>query len=380
MKITIIGGGIGGLTTAIALQQHGFDAHVYEAAPEIRPIGKGIWLPTNAMLVMERLGLAEELIALGMELDRIEIHDKTAGVLQSIDLVAVKKRFGRTTTSILRSDLQSTLAAHVAPGTLHLGKRCQRVSQTPGVARIDFADGTTEWAELVIGADGIRSVVRESVKPNIPLRFSGQTCYLGVANGGLSNKGAPIVKEIWGGTHRFGYSAVGAGKVYWFAPIAVQERNTPAPTDPLTMLRTAYADFPAPVQEILDCTDSAEIIKVDLNDFAPIHKWHEGGIVLLGDAAHAMTPNAGQGGAQAIEDAYALAKMLTEHDSLETALPAYTALRRPKAHRITTLAYRMGQLAHTRSLLLRTARNTIFKATPKRLNQQQIESLYSLNF
>lgn len=101
------------------MQQRGIEAHVYEAADQVRPVGKDIWLPTNAMLIMERLGLVEELVAHGIELERIEVHDKTAGRLQAINLEKVKQQFGRTTTSILRADLQGTLAAQVAAGTFN---------------------------------------------------------------------------------------------------------------------------------------------------------------------------------------------------------------------------------------------------------------------
>ena len=123
MKIIIIGGGIGGLTVAVALQQRGFEAHIYEAAPEIRPVGKGIWLPTNAMLVLDRLSIGKVIAAKGLPLERIELHDKSAGLLQAMDLREVCQRYGQTTVSILRADLQAGLVAALPQHTLHLSKR-----------------------------------------------------------------------------------------------------------------------------------------------------------------------------------------------------------------------------------------------------------------
>lgn len=378
MKINIIGGGIGGLTTAIALQQQGIEAHIYEAAPQIRPVGKGIWLPTNAMLVMARLGLAEELIAQGVELERIEVHDKTAGRLQAIDLIRVKHQFGRTTTSILRADLQATLAKRVAEGGLHLNKRCTAVAQDNAGVTVTFDDGSQARSDLLIGADGIRSRVREVVAPKTTLRYAGQTCYLGVAHIQLPPHLLRVVQEIWGGRLRFGYSAVGKDRVYWFAPQSAPP-HTPPPADVLARLCTDYADFPAPVSDILAHTAAEEIIKLDLNDIEPLNSWGNGRVVLIGDAAHAMTPNMGQGGAQAIEDAYALAQTLAQETSYSAAFQAYETLRRPRAERIAALSWRVGQMAHQTSPLVRSLRNAVFKLLPRRLNQRQAERLYRLD-
>jgi 2-polyprenyl-6-methoxyphenol hydroxylase-like FAD-dependent oxidoreductase len=379
MKISIIGGGIGGLTLAIALQQRGIAAHVYEAAAELRPVGKGIWLPTNGMLVMERLGLADILVGQGIELERIEVHDQKQGRLQTIDLGVIKKQFGRTTTSILRADLQATLAAQIPAAQIHLGKRCTAVSQTPHTVTATFADGSNATSDLLIGADGLRSVVREQVAPAHPLRYSGQTCYLGLADIALPDDLLRVVREIWGGRLRFGYSAVAAERVYWFAP-QTAPAGAPPPAAPRVELLRAYADFPAPVREIIGKTDEAEMMKVDLHDIRPLQKWADGRLALLGDAAHGMTPNMGQGGAQAIEDAFALAHLLVESSDHQTAFSAYTALRQPKAHRVAALSRRFGQLAHLASPLLCTVRNGAFRLLPAGVNQRQAAALYRLDF
>ena len=379
MKINIIGGGIGGLATAVALQQRGFDAHVYEAAAQLEPVGKGIWVPTNAMLVLNRLGLGDAVAERGVELERIEVRDKRGGVLQAIDLGEVRARFGQTTVSVLRAELQAVLAEALTGGTLHLGKRCKGVRTSEKGAVALFDDGTEIEGDVLVGADGIRSVVREVVMPGIPLRYAGQTCYLGLAEGRLPPELARTVWEVWGGSCRFGVSAVAGDRAYWFAPVTAPE-GAEKVDDVATYLADLYADFPKPIPDIIRRTPASEIIRVNLYDFAPLEHWAKARVVLVGDAAHAMTPNLGQGGAQAIEDAYVLAKVLTREGSLDKAFATYEQVRQPKAKRIVRTAWWLGQLAHAEAPWAKGLRNAALRLTPDSVNQRQAHVLYKLNY
>ena len=378
MNICVVGGGIGGLATAVALQRRGFDVHVYESAAELGSVGKGIWVPTNAMLVLDRLGLGDAVAARGVALGRIEVRDKDGGVLQAVDLGDVHARFGRTTVSILRAELQAVLVGALRAGTLHLGKRCIKVDSNDSGAVASFDDGTHAEGDVLVGADGIRSVAREAVSPKVPLRYSGQTCYLGVAHLQLPPHLSRTVWEVWGGAHRFGFSSVAEDRVYWFAPATAPEGGREPPD--VTELGSRYADFPAPVPDIIRHTPVGDVIRVDLHDFAPITRWSRGRVVLVGDAAHAMTPNLGQGGAQAVEDAYVLAEALAREKAPEAAFAAYARVRQPKAKRIVNKAWWLGRLAHVEAPPLRRLRNTTLRLTPDRVNRQQAYALYSLNY
>jgi len=379
MKINIIGGGIGGLATAVALQQRGFDAHVYEAASQLEPVGKGIWVPTNAMLVLNRLGLGDAVAERGVELKRIEVRDKRGGVLQAIDLGEVRARFGQTTVSILRAELQAVLTEALTDGTLHLGKRCKGVITSEEGAVALFDDGTEISGDVLIGADGIRSVVRETVVPNVPLRYAGQTCYLGLAEGRLPPELARTVWEVWGGSCRFGVSAVAGDRAYWFAPITASEVSETV-GDVTTYLAELYADFPKPIPDIIQRTPASEIIRVNLYDFALLERWAKARVVLVGDAAHAMTPNLGQGGAQAIEDAYVLAEALADEPDLESAFAVFEQVRQPKVKRIVRTAWWLGQLAHAKAPWVKGLRNAALRLTPDGVNQRQAHALYELNY
>lgn len=380
MKICIVGGGIGGLATAVALQARGFDAQVHETAAELAPVGKGIWVPTNAMLVLDRLSLGDAVAARGVALERIEVRDVDRRVIQALDLEAVRARFGRTTISIRRADLQAVLAEALAPGTLRLGRQCVGVRREHGATIVRFGDGEEIVADLVVGADGLRSIVREAVEPGVELRYAGQTCYLGMAHARLPAELQRTVWEVWGGRRRFGFSSVGQDTVYWFAPMTAPMRGTArAILEPeMNELRAGYAGFPHPIPELLARSEAGTTMRVDLHDFQPIGRWHDGRVVLVGDAAHGMMPNLGQGGAQAIEDAHALATALDAEPDVQRALVRYERVRRPKASRIVRTAWWMGKLAHLEGRWPRRLRDAVLRSTPDAVSQRQIDALYSV--
>lgn len=370
-RIAVVGGGIGGLTCAVALQQRGFEVGVYEAAPKLEMVGAGIWLPPNALLVMERLGLSEELEAAGLSLDRIEVRDGSRTV-SAIDLMAVKEAIGHTTVSIHRAELQRVLASHV--DELHLGKKCAGVEGTT----VRFEDGTEIEADVVIGADGIRSAVRQSLFPDVPLRFSGQTCYRGIAPLTLPDGLQTVCRETWGGTHRFGFSAIGEGEVYWFAPVATEPGGVADAAD-LEALRAAFGQFVDPIPAIVEATPDEAIQRLDLFDFEPLPRWHVGSVGLIGDAAHATTPNLGQGGAQAIESALCVATCLADEADAVAAFAKYETIRRPKTKMITERSFRWGQVAHLQHPVMRFTRNLALRTTPDAFTRRQLERVYSID-
>ena len=373
-KILVIGGGIGGLTVAIALQQRGLEAHVYESADRLRAVGAGIWVPANAMQVLDRLGLAEAVTREGLPLKAIELWDKDEGPLTRLDLLEIKATCGQTIVSIHRATLQHLLARAVEPDTLHLGKKCIGFRQDGDHVVAGFADGTEVEAEVLIGADGIHSVIRNTLFPEVKLRYSGQTCYRGIARMKVSDVMAATCREVWGGRHRFGFSPVTEQQVYWFAPMVAP----PGGTEPVQP--EAYAGFPAPIPEMIALTPVNEIIRTDLYDFPPMGQWHRGRVVLLGDAAHAMTPNLGQGGGQAIEDAFVLAHQMSTPSSLAAALQGYEHVRQSKVRRMVDTAWRLGQLAHLRNRPMCTLRNMAMRHMPGALQRKQSQWLYRLDY
>jgi 2-polyprenyl-6-methoxyphenol hydroxylase-like FAD-dependent oxidoreductase len=379
MLTIVIGGGIGGLTTAVALQRRGLEVRVYEAAPELAPLGKGIWIAPNAMQVLERLGLAAAVLEAGWPLAGIELRDRDAGVLHAFDLAAVAARYGHSIVSIHRAALQRVLVAALEPGTLRLGMRCVGCAQDDRGIFAAFEGGARVAADILVGADGLHSVVRNAVVRTARLRYAGQTCYRGVADLALPDALARTSWEVWGGDDRFGFSAIGPRAVYWFAPITVLAGA--AETRPaVAALAHRYADFPHPIPAILAHTPGAEVLRTDLYDLAPIARWCDGRAALVGDAAHAMTPNLGQGGAQAIEDAFVLAEVLARGGAVEAALRVYQRRRMAKVRRIVRRAWQYGKVAHLRPRWLRRLRNVAMTHSPDWMYDQETERLYRLAY
>ena len=374
----IIGGGIGGLTAALAFRQKGWNVAVYEAAPELRPVGKGIWAPANAMQVLNELGLAAAVAEAGCPLDSIQLRTKSGTVLSAFDLGPVKAQYGQTTISIQRAALIGILAAALPVGALHLGKRFSRFESGPDQVAAYFEDGSQAAGDLLVGADGIHSVVREQLFPGVKLRYSGQTCYRGISAMTLPSALTNTCWEVWGGHYRFGFSSIGHGQVYWFAPVNAAAGGHAEPGEIAATLADCYADFPSPIPEIIAASRMTDVIRTDLFDFPPIPRWHEGRVVLIGDAAHAMTPNLGQGGAQAIEDARVLAEEFSKTGSAAQAFERFERIRMPKVKWVANTAWRLGQLAHVQNPLARGLRDLALHWTPERVNRKQLERLYRL--
>lgn len=379
-RVVIVGAGIGGLVAAVAFRRRGWDAAVYEAAPEFRPVGKGIWVPINAMSVLARLHLADPIAHAGWPLDRIEIHAATSRPLAAIDLRPLTAAHGRGTVSIHRATLVGILAAALPPEAFHLGKRLAGYTQTAAGVVARFEDGTEAAGDLLVGGDGIRSAVRGQLFPGVPTRYSGQTCYHGLVEMALPEGLRHTCREVWGGRHRFGFTATGPREVYWFAPVSAPAGTVDRGVVAAGHLRAWYANFPSPVTELIAKVRPDDILLTELHDFEPIPSWHAGRVVLLGDAAHAMVPNLGQGGAQAIEDAYVLAECVCGGGTLADALDEYENVRMPKATATVRAAWQLGQMSHWHRSAARWLRDHAMRATPQGVSRALLDRLYRLNY
>ena len=349
LDVAIVGGGICGLTAALALERRGIEPTVYEAASEYRPVGAGILLQTNALLVFERLGVVERVRSAGVALDDTRILAPDGRVLTRFDLNAVERAdFGYGFVAIHRADLQRILLDELTV-EVETGMACSEVTDAASPT-VRFEDGTRVAPDVVVGADGIGSTVRDSVAPGVGPRALDANVYRAVARVELPERHRATGFEVWGDGTYTGGAPLDSDRFYWFAtePPGLATGET-GPREALSKLRGHFAEFPAPIPSVVESLDPGDLIVTDLADVPALDRWHRGAVVLAGDAAHGMLPFAGQGAAQAIEDAIALADAIDTHDERSTAFEAYERRRKARVDRTLSESRRLGKLGTMQS-------------------------------
>jgi len=372
--ITIIGAGIGGLTTALTLQQKGFEVFVYESAAEIKPVGAGIILANNAMQVMKKLGLQEKLERAGNRISAMKITDPNLKPLSVVDLTGFEQKYQVSNLAIHRGDLQKILAAEIGLENINFSKRLAKVEKNTSY-NLTFADNSTLQTAIIIGADGIKSVVRNQLFAENTIRNANQICWRGVGEIDLPKQYHHELNEAWGTGKRFGFVKISDRKVYWYA-LANAKSYTGKKVD----LAELFQDFHSDILAIIQASGHSKIITSDITDLRPIKKWQTENVCLVGDAAHATTPNLGQGACQAIEDAYVLGKCLENETDVQTAFKNYEQIRIKKAHTIVNTSWQVGKIAHLENNYSAWFRNKVMKYMPQSANRKQLEMIFNLNY
>lgn len=373
-KIAIIGAGIGGLTTAVAFKQKGHKVTVYESAAEIKPVGAGIGLANNAMQIFKQLGIHKKIIAKGQKTSVMCITNQKLKALSVMDLEVFERKYGVFNVSIHRAALQHVLAEEIGFETIKLSKQLVKIEQNKSVT-MHFSDGTIETADVVIAADGIKSVVRNQLFKKSEIRDTGQTCWRGVAVLSLPNAYQHQAVEAWGKGKRFGFVQINDEKVYWYAVANKSLVKSQSPN-----LIHLFSEFHDDVLKIVEQTAADSIIQNDIVDLKPIFKWYHKNVCLLGDAAHATTPNLGQGACQAIEDAYVLAQLYNPAIPIESIFEEYQKLRLKKVHQIVNSSWKVGTIAHLENPFAVYIRNTLMKCVPNTLNSMQLHRFFNLEY
>ncbi|MGH1337507.1 MAG: FAD-dependent monooxygenase [Aureispira sp.] len=378
MKVIIIGAGIGGLTLALALEQRGIEAEIYEAAPVFKAVGAGLVLAINAMQIYRRLELVPELQERGRTLEGLQITSPQLKTYSNSSLVTSEKKFGVPGLTIHRAELHELLRTALKKTPIHLGKRLAKCTPEGSGYQLEWADGSKTTAEVLIGADGIHSQVRASLFPPIKERFAKQWCWRGVCDYDMDGLPPTTVYEAWGKGCRFGIVPLKGQQVYWFACTNMSEGE--AKRLDQQGLKTVFKDFHPVIPNLIQHTSDQHFLLNPLSDLPNCKQWYQGACCLMGDAAHATTPNMGQGANQAIESAWVLAEQLATKESIQAAFAAYQDLRQAKAQKIIKTSWQIGQLAQVENPFLIGIRRTLLALTPAWVAQRQVEQIYTLNY
>ncbi len=378
MKITIIGAGIGGLTTAIALKQQGHEVEIFETSPHFGKAGSGINLAINAMQIYKRLGVYDDIVKAGNYSAFMVVSDSTLSVISKIDLKKAEVKYGVKTVAIHRATLHKILLAHLEGTSIHLNKKLKLLTQSNNKVDLVFEDGTMHTAAIVVGADGIHSAVRKSIFKNTSLRIAKQVCWRGITKITIPEIHKIELNELWGSGKRFGFVHITEEEVYWYA---LADYKTDYKLEFANVaLGKLFEDFNPLIGKLIQATDRDNIITNEMMDLKPIPTWYNKNVCLVGDAAHATTPNMGQGACQAIESAYVLAKCLSEEQETGEAFETFEKIRKKKAVGVVMDSWRVGKIAHWENDLGIKLRNSAMRMIPKNLLQKQSTAIFELNY
>ncbi len=360
LRILIVGGGIAGLALGRALRQQGFVPEIVERAESWPMGGTGLYLPGNGFRALGALGLADKVLARAVRMSHQRILDHTGRVLAEIDLAKLWNQVGPC-VGIARGELHRILLESAADVPMRLGTTLSALSQEDDEVGVTFADDSTESYDLVVGADGIHSLIRRLVFGNIRPRHLGQVSWRLL----VDHSGAI---ETWtamlGRRRTFLAMPVGPNRLYCYADLATLATEDPTGRDP-DRLRALFAAFAEPVPSIL-----SELETFDSIHFSPIEEivvdtWVQGRVVLIGDAAHATSPNMAEGASMALEDALVLTHMLAIHGSPPEALSAFGERRRARIQWVQQRTRRRDRIrtlpARLRNLALRLAGPALYE-------------------
>jgi 2-polyprenyl-6-methoxyphenol hydroxylase-like FAD-dependent oxidoreductase len=346
-QILVIGAGITGLATAVALHRRGHDVTVIEERTDTSS-GAGISIWPNALAALDEIGLGGAVREAGGRVTAGALRWRDGSWLRHPARERLVKALGEPLVVIRRSALTKVLTDALADGTVHTGLSARELVATADGVRITLSDSTTREAAAVIGADGTRSVVARHLNGALADHYVGYTAWRGVAAYAID---PDVAGEVLGPGVEFGHVPLGADRTYWFATERVAEGQA-CPQGELDYLMARFASWADPIPAVLAATDPDDVLRNDLYDRDQARQWSRGPVVVVGDAAHPMRPHLGQGGCQGLEDAAVLARFVDGDGDLAAAFARFAAFRRPRVRALVRESKAVGQLVNVRPAFL----------------------------
>lgn len=378
--VIVAGGGIGGLSTAIALTRRGHEVTVLERATQLTAIGAGIGLQCNAVRALRALDLCDEILAAGIPIERYEYVDTRGRGIAGWPQGEIGRKLGEPTVVVHRAQLQAALLAALPRDVIRLGARCTGYHDNGTGIAVQLEGGATVYGDLLVGADGLRSIVRAQLLGDAPPRYAGWIAWRGIAELSVPEFPLGLARQSLGRGRSFGTWHIGDGRIYWVATLRMAEGADDDPAIRKQRVLAAFGGLHDPVGAVIRATPADAILSNEIYDRPPVTGWSSGRVVLLGDAAHPTTPVTGQGGGQAIIDAVALAEELAgagdlrEPSARAAALAAYEARRAGPTADITNEAWFISGMHHWEGRLKCRLRDLSLRLTPQRIWRKRMET------
>ena len=368
--IVIIGAGISGLTAGAAFARRGLRPVIYEQASELGEVGAGVALWPNAFRALDSIGLAGEVVRLagGLTGGGVKRPDGTWLLHQRKDIL--EGRWGCAIATLHRAELLRLLAARIDPATIHLGARCTGFWHTADAITAQFDGGYEVRADLLVGADGVHSVIRSGLLGDAPLRYRGYTAIRSVTPAGSVQLPADA-SETWGQGCRFGLGPTGGERLTWYATWnAAPGSGAGGSREHLLRL---FGDWHDPIPRVIEVTPEDAIVRTEIYDRWPARTWTRGRVGMIGDAIHPMTPDLGQGACQGIVDAVTLAGCVAGAGDPGAGLLSYQRQRRRNAVLTTMIARSMAATGQLHGPFSSVARDAMITALPLPVLLRQLD-------
>jgi 2-polyprenyl-6-methoxyphenol hydroxylase-like FAD-dependent oxidoreductase len=371
----IAGAGPGGLAAAIALQQAGLKVTVCERNTSLKPVGSGLTLWPNALRALDRIGLLNDVVALGAPLASIAMRCWNGTLIFADDVLAAAGDQNLPGIVLLRTDLIGALARRVTEAktdAIMFDAEVVDFEATNTRVIVELGDGRGLSGDMLIGADGLHSRIRARLLGHEEISYAGYLVWRSIANGDFADD----TGTVWMGPGRqFGCFPLPHARTYWFACEKAPEQPGDWPR-PISGILQSFADWASPIESIIRATPEATLPGRQIYERATLQKWSYGRVTMLGDAAHPAVPTLGQGGCQAIEDAVVLGRCCAEHEDIDVALLKYQARRLARANSFVHEAHLMGKLGLWQNPLAIYMRDTLMRAVPASLRRTQLAKTF----
>lgn len=373
MNIAIIGGGIGGLALANCFQKFKIPYTLYERSSHFGEVGAGIGISESTITILNSLGLESSLKQKGKNVKNILLVNKKAKLIRKLPL-------NNAGFCIHRYDLITVLSENLNKNNLKLGYEVDSFNQELESVKLHFKNGQSQVHDYVFACDGIDSIFRKKLIPSIEKRYSGQTVWRGIANCKLPECYKTAYTEFWGDNLRFATIPLKRDdSYYWYACKNAKANDIYDDQLVKEELKVLFKGFDIEIQKVINST--TQILRNDMWDLKPHHQdWHQKNIIFLGDSIHATTPNLAQGGCQAIEDAYTIAKLIALKGTNDNTFKLYRNLRIKKVNYIVNQSWKYGKISHQKNKISEMIMQYVFKLLPNSYFINQYRKISNIDY